>query len=158
VRLVTLLALTLVAACGADDVTVAGPLDPPSFASEGYSRRAVMVLDTEDPRWPKDPVSIASARIEGTDTLRLEISYGGGCRVHQVELVIGTTFMESNPVQAGARLAHDAGGDNCKALVRSLLFIDLTPLKDTYQRAYQTSKGTVMLRLAGVTAPIRYAF
>ncbi len=94
---------------------------------------------------PDDPATIVSAAVEG-DSLSLEVQYGGGCEEHGFALYASDMFLESEPVQVMASLAHDAKGDKCKALVTRKLRFDLGPLRDAYRRQYQRD-GTIVLQL-----------
>ena len=131
---------------------------PSSATPNAFTDGAVAVVaNVNDARWPQDAVMIESAAVLG-DTLRLTERYGGGCRPHRVALLIGNAFMESYPVQVHARLAHDASGDMCKALLTRNQDFDLTPLKRRYRASYGAGAGVVVLNLAGYSGPVRYAF
>ena len=116
-----------------------------------------VVANVNDSAWPRDALTIDSAAVIA-DTLRLYVRYGGGCRPHRVALLLGNAFMESYPVQVHARLAHDAAGDMCKALVARTLDFDLTPLKRRYKASYGAGAGVVILNVAGYSGSVRYAF
>jgi hypothetical protein len=57
--------------------------------------------------------------------------------------------MESFPVQVAARLAHDADGDPCRALLTSTLRFDLSPLRGHFEASYGPGRGTVVIGLGG---------
>jgi len=94
---------------------------------------------------PDDPATIVSAAVEG-DSLALEVRYGGGCEEHGFALYASDAFMESEPVQVGVTLAHDAKGDPCRALLTRDLKFDLAPLREAYRRQYRRN-GTIVLQL-----------
>ena len=104
-----------------------------------------------------DPYAVESATIEG-NVLTLGVRYGGGCAQHQFSLVVSRGFRESIPVQTTAVLAHDAGGDNCRALKSEALSFDLTPLRDLYRADYRTQSGTIILHLWHQERTVRYDF
>jgi hypothetical protein len=110
---------------------------------------------------PADLLQIVSARVEG-GVLDVEVRYGGGCAAHDVDAVAWTEWMESNPVQVGVALTHDAHGDACKALVTRSLHFDLDPLRRAYQRTYGTGSSTMNLRVeaasGGSTLLVPYSF
>lgn len=110
---------------------------------------------------PADVLEIASARAEG-GILTVEVRYGGGCTSHDVDAVAWTGWMESNPVQVGVALTHDAHGDACKALVTRSLAFDLEPLRRAYQKAYGSGPATLSLRVraasGGATVGVPYSF
>jgi hypothetical protein len=86
------------------------------------------------------------------DSLELVVNYGGGCRAQSFLLLADNAWMESYPVQVGVRVARDAQGDNCKALLSRMLRFDLTPLKVAYNEAYQTSAGIIRLNISGFSS------
>lgn len=126
--------------------------DPPTYATE--LRSTVFATDTG---LPNDPIAIDSARVDG-DTLAVSVRHGGGCGNHTYQLVIGSTWMESFPVQVGARIAHDANHDSCRALIVRHLRMSLRPLKDAYRASYRQEHGSVTIRLEGSTAALSYKF
>lgn len=108
-----------------------------------------------------DPLQILAARVQA-GVLEVEVEWGGGCAPHDVDAVAWTGWMESNPVQVGVALAHDAHGDACKALLRRTLRFDLEPLRTAYGRAYGPGPATLALRLGvasgGGTVALLFAF
>lgn len=134
-----------------------GPLGPVNAFLTGTEVLApALLVPRDDPRpWPTDPWSYVAHRVVG-DTLSLDITYSGGCREHRFALLVDPAFMESQPVQVVARLAHDAGGDMCRALLMRTLRFDLSSLRQRYVAAYGGSGGTVLIGLEG--QQVRYTF
>jgi hypothetical protein len=131
---------------------------PSSASPNAFADGAVAFADNViDAAWPRDSLSIESAAVIG-DTLRLTLRFGGGCRPHRIGLLLGNVFMESYPVQVHARLAHDAAGDMCKALLTRTRDFDLTPLRRRYRASYGAGAAVVILNLAGYRGSVRYAF
>lgn len=126
--------------------------DPPTFSID---LRATVVAS--DSGLPSDPISIDSARVVG-DTLIAAVSHGGGCANHSYQLVIGAAWMESFPVQVRARIAHNANGDPCRALLFQNLRMSLRPLADAYRASYQREHGSVSIQLSGTTTALLYTF
>ena len=93
-----------------------------------------------------DEYVINAATVED-DTLRVNVSYSGGCETHAFTLVAEPIFLESFPVQLRVSLAHNANGDTCEALITEDHVFDLTPIKTMYQKGYRTDTGTIVLRL-----------
>lgn len=147
-RLMT--AAILVAAC-ADTTEPFMPNVAGFWSGDAWHGRVFITTDPDDPQWPADPVMIHSSAIRA-DSLELSVSYGGGCVDHSFSLLANAAWMESNPVQAGVQLAHDARGDGCKALVSRLLRFDLSPLKAAYANSYQTATGVIRLNVLGSTS------
>ena len=112
---------------------------------------------TNDSGLPSDPITIDSTRVVG-DTLAAVVSHGGGCANHSYQLVIGSAWMESFPVQVRARIAHNANGDLCRALLRRELRMSLRPLADAYRASYRQEHGSVAIQLSGTTKGLLYVF
>ena len=117
-----------------------------SPAAPGAPESNVVIDDGRD--WADDPYVLNSAAIDG-HRLIIEVSYGGGCQRHDFTLVLSTTFLESDPVQLPAALAHDANGDACEAWLTESLDFDLALVRTHYQQAYGPS-GRVVLQIPGV--------
>ena len=126
--------------------------DPPMYSIDVRS-----TVVTSDTGLPSDPITIDSARVDG-DMLAASVTHGGGCEDHTYQLVIGSAWMESFPVQVVARIAHNANGDSCKALVRQNLRMKLRPLADAYRASYKQDHGTVSIQLSGATGALLYRF
>lgn len=61
-----------------------------------------------------DDVSIANTEIIG-DSLIMEVSYGGGCQIHEFELLSNGMYAKSLPMQVNVYLRHNANNDMCRA-------------------------------------------
>lgn len=119
----------------------------PTFVEEGPGRL----------RWRRDPVEIGNSLVRD-DELVVEVTYGGGCREHEFTMVFSDTFLESDPVQSVALLAHDAGGDTCEALIAVTLVADLRALRNLWRRSYQAESGTIVIRTDLDHPGVRYDF
>ena len=95
-----------------------------------------------------DEYVINAATVED-DSLRVNVSYSGGCETHAFTLVAEPMFLESFPVQLRVSIAHNANGDTCQDSITEDHVFDLTPIKEVYQKAYRTDTGTIVLRLNG---------
>lgn len=62
-------------------------------------------------------------------TLRLTVTYSGGCAQHDFELCWEGEFLTSDPAQVHFWLLHEPHGDACKKLVTEERVFDLSPLK-----------------------------
>ncbi len=84
-------------------------------------------------RLPADPARITNARIEG-HRLLMTVTHAGGCREHAFGVVTGPDFGDSNPPYALFRLAHEANGDACEALISRTISVDLRPIEAVMRR------------------------
>jgi len=106
---------------------------------------------------PMDPLVIDDAAIDG-DTLLVDVSYGGGCEAHAIDYCWDELFAESDPVQTWITLWHDSNDDPCDAIVMEQRVLDLTPMKQAWQAAYQQQSGEIVVHLAGWDQSLNYAF
>ncbi|MGH7710163.1 MAG: hypothetical protein ACREOG_02705 [Gemmatimonadaceae bacterium] len=151
-RLLTYSAFPLVLSCGSG---MSGTVSPNAFA-DGL----VAVVDrVNDPAWPHDALTVDSATV-ASDTLRLWVRFGGGCRTHRFALLLSRAFMESYPVQVHAELAHDGAGDPCDARLTRRLEFDRTTLKQRNRAASGAGGGaaTIVIHLVGHGQSVRYIF
>lgn len=146
--LAAITALAVPIACS--ESTHPAPPDGSWSANETWSGRVIITTDAGAPHWPSDPVTIHAVEVKN-DSLELTVSFGGGCRDHVFMLLTDAAWMESYPVQVGARLAHDAKGDACKALLSRVLRFDLSPLKAAYNESYHTTTGIIRMHVGSVT-------
>ncbi|RKU27171.1 hypothetical protein C6497_12120 [Candidatus Poribacteria bacterium] len=105
-----------------------------------------VVIGEMDKKYGVDPFRLNSAMIEN-DTMKVSVSYSGGCKPHEFTLVSSDVFLESDPVQLMVSIAHNANDDTCEAYPTEDYSFDLTPIKTMYQNAYGQDAGTIVIRL-----------
>lgn len=120
-------------------------VEPGEYPNDDYRILDVVGTDTLRDRRPEVP-TVTVGTLE-TDTLGLQLQYGGGCEDHEFYLVAAASFMESAPVQARVRLFHDDNGDRCEALVTETVRFNLEPLKEQYEDMYGRASGVMLLNL-----------
>jgi hypothetical protein len=152
-RRMWLITAAFLGACAHADT--AAPDDQAALTT-GQSPARVQLTDNWS-RWRQDAYEFSEMQLNG-DRLSVTVRHGGGCRNHEFALLVNPAFLESYPVQMGGVLAHDAKGDPCRALLQKTLEFDLTPVKEAYQRAYQTRTGTINLRVRGWPQVVQYTF
>ena len=110
---------------------------------------AIVSPDTDPEDWPVDAYTLGEVSLDAL-TLTAELSYGGGCAAHPVDLVLWGGWMESFPVQVRALITHDDGDDPCDAIVNRTQAFDLRPLVRAYEASYGRigeTRPTVVLQL-----------
>ena len=115
----------------------------------GLSRGRLPMLvspDTDGSDWPRDAYTLGTVAVEGT-TLRAEVTYGGGCGSHRMDLVGYGGWLESNPVQINALITHDDGDDACDAVVSEERVFDLAPLARAWVEGYGPASGPIRINL-----------
>ena len=105
-----------------------------------------VVITDADGNWGTDDYVLRDTGITD-DTLRLTVSYSGGCEPHEFTLVTSGTFLESSPVRLPISVAHNANDDPCEAYPTEDYYFDLTGIKALYQEAYQQAAGSIILLL-----------
>ena len=138
-------------------------MDDPSIdktleAGDDIEKIGTVVIAATPEALGTDAYVINTATIEA-DTLHVNVSYTGGCETHAFTLAAEPRFLESFPVQLRVLLAHNANSDTCEAWITEDYHFDLTPLKEAYQKGYQTDEGTIVLRLKDAPpSDLTYAF
>ncbi len=112
--------------------------------NEVYTGR--VVITDADENWGTDDYVLHAAAITD-DTLRLTVSYAGGCETHEFTLVTSGAFLESSPVRLAISVAHNANDDPCEAFLTEVYDFDLTGIQALYQEVYQQAAGNIILLL-----------
>jgi len=87
------------------------------------------------------------------NSLFIAVSYSGGCKEHELELIGNPMIMKSLPPKRAIQLYHNANGDSCRSLVNEVLEIDISNL------AYNQAPGSeIILILEGWEEEIKYIF
>ncbi len=146
IRFASSLIVLVATACNSLD-TVA--VDNDDVSPDTPQTGRVVVADSRT--WGNDTYVVNSAAIEG-DSLKIGVSYAGGCQPHAFTLVIAPSFAESDPVQLTAELAHEANNDACEAWLTVDYVFDLVLVRTRYREAYGSGAAKVVLQIAGVTA------
>ena len=87
-------------------------------------------------KYADDNAKLNQATIVG-DSMKLSISYSGGCQTHEFKLIGLKDFAESSPLQATIYISHNANKDDCEAFLTEELAFDIIPLKEHYNSIYQ---------------------
>lgn len=91
----------------------------------GYSGRMIKIGIPQELK--SDLLTIDSAWVE-SNTLLIDVKFGGGCRVHKFDIYTDTSFVSDSTISL--YLTHDANGDYCKALVSERLAFNLASIGD----------------------------
>lgn len=74
-----------------------------------------------------DPVKILAASVTG-NTLSLEVSYSGGCGMHDFEFIGSEFILKSMPPKRQVQLIHYNRGDQCESIVNQKVEVDIRDL------------------------------
>lgn len=98
--------------------------------------------------WARDPLQIQDARVSG-EVLEVDLTYSGGCGIHDFWAVAWGGWIESSPVQVWMFLSHDDHDDACDAIVQRTVRFGLENLKTAYEASYGIGEpgGTTLVLL-----------
>ncbi len=99
-----------------------------------------------------EPFTIHSVRREG-NFLFVDVSYIGGCGVHNFKMIGNPAIMKSMPAKRSIMIAHEVPREECKDIVKKTLEIDITALA-----AAQTPGSEINLILTDWENEINYIF
>ncbi|MDM9380137.1 hypothetical protein QUB80_05415 [Chlorogloeopsis sp. ULAP01] len=101
------------------------------FAYKEQAAQKIIITTGSVPKG--DSFSLSNSRIIGKQ-LKIDVSYGGGCKQHNFNLYWNGAYQESFPPQVRMRLVHDANKDTCKKLVKKTLVFDIQSLQSSIIR------------------------
>ena len=123
-KLLSLLLFTaLLAGCGNSKNTA----DSTSEETEEKGPKAKMAILSQDIAKFRDSesYSILDMDLVG-NILQLNISYNGGCKDHEFELVGSSFITSATPPKRLIQLYHHKNDDDCRELVHEALFFDIS--------------------------------
>ena len=120
----------------------------------GTSSDPVLISTACQGALPSDPMTIGDLTIEG-DTLKISVSFSGGCEDHQFAVCWNGQFATSDPPQVSLEPHHNANGDNCEAAINRDVLVDLTPLREAYDPG---PPGTISISVAGGSSSVDYSY
>jgi hypothetical protein len=109
--------------------------------------------------FPDDAIDVYEVALD-KDSLILSVRHSGGCKVHEYRLIASNYWLESNPVQLDAVLAHRDPDDPCDAIVSECLAFGLSALRASYFESYGPNGDAIINVHDGTGDPhsIRYEF
>lgn len=148
-NLSTLLALTgfLPFVIGCDNATSTNVVRP------GLASQTIDIRPGVGPDVLADDVVVERAWIDGS-TLRIDVSFSGGCAPHDFGAIAPAAFMESLPVGLPVYLRHQAHGDPCEAIMRRSLAFEIRPAVQLHLKQYHAA-GPFVLALTTSSGSVR---
>ena len=79
----------------------------------------------------------------------MDLTYSGGCEIHDVWAVAWGGWIESSPVQVWLFLSHDDHDDACDGVIQRTFRFGLETLKTAYEASYGIGEpgGTTLVLL-----------
>ncbi len=117
---------------------------PKNSMNQNTIETSIPLAEIGDLNMESAAITIQSAEIKGP-TMRLVVSYSGGCAEHSFRLIGSAMLTKSLPPQRAVKLIHTNNGDQCKKMITDTLLFDVTPLANNGAK-----DKTVVLNLDGV--------
>ncbi len=73
-----------------------------------------------------DPLTIIDAHVDDMNKLHLTVEYGGGCKKHEFKILGSKAILKSLPAQRPVVIIHNANNDECRAIVREEILVDIS--------------------------------
>ena len=101
---------------------------------------------------PSVDFEIKSIKVTG-NTMFVDITFVGGCGVHDFDMVGNLSIMKSMPPQRKVKIIHRSKSELCKSIVSKTLEIDITDMAND-----KTPGSVIYLILEGWEERIEYTF
>lgn len=118
----------------------------------GGADEIVVAFGQPTDAYPSDDWDLVSGELEG-DTLVLRIQHAGGCRDHEYWLLAVDDWIrlpDAGPTPTYGvplRLAHEAHGDPCEALLSPTLRFGLGPLRAAFRSTHGPGPARLLLQI-----------
>jgi hypothetical protein len=99
----------------------------PSESTEGKKSLLLLESDDEIRDLKRAPHLIKSIQLFENE-IQIKISYTGGCKTHDFQLVVGRNSISKLTKDINLNLSHNDNDDRCKRIVNEKLAFDLSPL------------------------------
>jgi hypothetical protein len=93
-----------------------------------------------------DSYRLNDLKLDG-DSIILNVSFSGGCREHEFNLIAKNYFGDSEAPKAELLLSHNSNFDPCEAYLTEEHSINLLPLKHEFYKKYGNENGSIRLVL-----------
>ncbi len=99
----------------------------PSESTEG--KKSLLLLESDDQirDLKRVPYIIKSIQLFENE-IQIKISYTGGCKTHDFQLVVNRNSISKLTKDINLNLSHNDNDDRCKRIVNEKLAFDLSPL------------------------------
>lgn len=137
--IISIFIVTAILGCGTSkEISGSEEIKPP---------KAILVDDLSEYQRTSAYVDIQEVVILDNQ-MTLNISYSGGCKEHEFELIGTKSIMKTLPPKRGIMLYHNSNDDSCRELIEEILTFDITDL------GYPG--GEIILNLEGYDEPLPY--
>jgi len=115
--------------------------------NEYLSSDGIVLGDKENTESLKfDHYNLNDIKIVG-DSIKINISYSGGCREHEFKLIAQNCFEEDDSPKAKLVLSHNSNSDPCERYITEEHSFNLLPLKYKYYKKFKKELGEIQLVL-----------
>lgn len=111
------------------------------YTTEKGSTVWVLLVDMLEEKPKSDPFTLIDSHIDDMNMLHLTVEYGGGCKPHEFKILGSKAILKSLPAQRPIMITHNANGDECRAIVREEILVDISDF------AYTKENGSEIILL-----------
>ena len=97
-------------------------------SESGKEKKTLIILDSDVIKDLKSAPYIIKSLLLVENEIRMGISYTGGCKSHDFQLVVNRDLISRPTKYINLNLYHDDNGDRCKKIVSDKLVFDISPL------------------------------
>lgn len=143
----TLLLITTLFSCGNSKKVANNKTSSEKTEQEAPKAKAAILSQDIGKFRDSESFKILAVKLVG-NVLQLDITYNGGCKDHEFELVGSSFIMKSYPPKRGIQLYHHKSDDDCRELINDRLFFDIS--------AFAYNDKEIILSLQYYKEGIRY--
>lgn len=106
----------------------------------------VQIVDGSPSDWKLDSFQLEGLAVDG-DSVRVTVTYGGGCEAHTFALFMPPGIIKTNPPQVELYLRHNGHGDLCKeggSLITETVAFDIAPIQELFATHYGGTQDVVL--------------
>jgi hypothetical protein len=103
------------------------------YKTEQGSTVWVMLVDMNE-KYPSDPFTMIDVHVDDMNKLHLTVEYGGGCKPHEFKILGSNAILKSFPAQRPVMIVHNANSDECRAIIREEILVDISDFAYTKEQ------------------------
>jgi hypothetical protein len=143
---VLMLSLIFLPACGNRKKKNKGKKENPVEATNKYLTEQgtavwVLLIDMIEENPQSDPFTLIDVHVDDMNKLHITVEYSGGCKKHEFKVLGSKAILKSLPAQRPIMITHNANGDECRAIIREEILVDISDF------AYTKENGSEIILL-----------
>jgi hypothetical protein len=111
------------------------------YTTERGSTVWVLLVDMLEEKPKSDPFTLIDVHVDDMNKLHITVEYSGGCKPHEFQVLGSKAILKSLPAQRPIMITHNANGDDCRAIIREEILVDISDF------AYTKENGSEIILL-----------